>query len=111
MTEVLPRVLAFAFVVVAIVVTAVIARKIMGRPGLSGLLSSRPQRRIDIVEQAPIDNKHRLVLVRRDDVEHLILIGGPADIVVESGIVARSPDAETKSTAARRSHQIGVAAE
>ena len=34
----------------------------------------------------PIDQRRRLVLVRRDNVEHLILIGGPADVVVEPGI-------------------------
>ena len=30
----------------------------------------------------------RLLLVRRDDVEHLILIGGPVDVMVEVGIPA-----------------------
>ena len=30
----------------------------------------------------------RLVLIRRDNVEHLIMIGGPQDVVVESGITA-----------------------
>jgi hypothetical protein len=33
-----------------------------------------------------LDGRRRLLLVRRDDVEHLLLIGGPADLVVESGI-------------------------
>ena len=36
---------------------------------------------------SPIDNKRRLVLVRRDNVEHLVLIGGPSDVVVEPSIV------------------------
>jgi hypothetical protein len=30
----------------------------------------------------------RLVLIRRDDVEHLIMTGGPVDVVIETGIAA-----------------------
>jgi hypothetical protein len=41
---------------------------------------------LSIVEVAGIDAKRRLLLVRRDDVEHLILLGGTSEIVVERGI-------------------------
>jgi len=41
-----------------------------------------------VVETAIVDQK-RLVLVRRDDVEHLINVGGQADMVVETGIKGR----------------------
>ncbi|MGB0670861.1 MAG: flagellar biosynthetic protein FliO [Rhodospirillales bacterium] len=43
-------------------------------------------RRLGIVEVVPLDAKRRLILVRRDDREHLVLIGGGADCVVETGI-------------------------
>jgi flagellar protein FliO/FliZ len=43
-------------------------------------------RRLDIVEMAPIDSKRRLVLVRRDETEHLLLLTASGDIVVETGI-------------------------
>jgi len=43
-------------------------------------------RRLRIVEVAPLDPKTRLVLLRRDDVEHLVLIGPGGAQVVESGI-------------------------
>ncbi len=42
--------------------------------------------RLSIMDAAAIDTHRRLVLVRRDDVEHLLLIGGNSDIVVESDI-------------------------
>lgn len=42
--------------------------------------------RLSLGESIEIDNQRRLVLVRRDDVEHLILTGGPSDVVVEQGI-------------------------
>ena len=43
--------------------------------------------RLAIVDTLPVDNRRRLVLVRRDNVEHLVLIGGPTDIVVEPSII------------------------
>jgi len=45
-------------------------------------------RRLSIVDSLPIDQKRQLLIVRRDNVEHLILTGGPQDVVVESGIPA-----------------------
>ena len=52
----------------------------------------RPEPRLGISEQASVDSRRRLVLVRRDDVEHLIMTGGPVDVVIETGIGA--PHAE-----------------
>jgi flagellar protein FliO/FliZ len=46
----------------------------------------KPDKRIDIVDQFNVDGRRRLVLVRRDDVEHLIMTGGPVDVVIETGI-------------------------
>ncbi|MBV1702078.1 MAG: flagellar biosynthetic protein FliO [Hyphomicrobiales bacterium] len=43
--------------------------------------------RLGVVDAFDIDNERQLVLVRRDNVEHLILIGGPNDVLVESQIV------------------------
>lgn len=42
--------------------------------------------RISIVEATSIDARRRLVLVRRDDTEHLILIGANSELVVERNI-------------------------
>ena len=54
------------------------------------------RRRIEVVNVAPVDARRRLILVRRDDVEHLILLGAHEDILVESGI--NSPSEETSQT-------------
>jgi hypothetical protein len=43
-------------------------------------------RRLTFVERASLDSGRKLLLVRRDDVEHLIMIGGPIDLVIETGI-------------------------
>ncbi len=49
------------------------------------------QPRLQVLDAAAVDARRRLVLVRRDNVEHLIMIGGPTDIVVESGIGDERP--------------------
>nr|WP_245006860.1 flagellar biosynthetic protein FliO [Rhizobium laguerreae] len=45
------------------------------------------QPRLQVLDAAAVDARRRLVLVRRDEVEHLIMIGGPSDIVIESRIL------------------------
>lgn len=47
--------------------------------------------RLAVMDAAAVDSQRRLVLVRRDDVEHLILIGGPTDVVVEQNIRLLAP--------------------
>lgn len=46
----------------------------------------KSRHRLAVIDAAPVDARRRLVLVRRDGVEHLLLIGGAGDVVVESGI-------------------------
>ncbi|SDJ77563.1 MULTISPECIES: flagellar biosynthetic protein FliO [Bradyrhizobium] len=47
--------------------------------------------RLAVIDAAAVDGRRRMVLVRRDNVEHLLMIGGPSDIVVESNIVRAIP--------------------
>lgn len=75
-------VLALAFVVLLIVACAWIARRL----GLGGrLVASGGRRRLAILEVLPLDGKRRLVLLKRDGVEHLILLGHQSDLVIERG--------------------------
>ncbi|WP_291859767.1 flagellar biosynthetic protein FliO [Bradyrhizobium sp.] len=50
--------------------------------------------RLAVIDAAAVDGRRRLVLVRRDNIEHLLMIGGPTDIVVESNIVRAMPGRE-----------------
>lgn len=52
------------------------------------LFGPRPERRLAVIDQANVDGRRRLLLIRRDDVEHLIMTGGPVDVVIETGIGA-----------------------
>jgi hypothetical protein len=69
-------ILIIAGLVVFLVLWKAFSQRVRGRRG----------HRLGISEYRELDQTHRLVLVRRDNVEHLLLIGGPTDIVVESGI-------------------------
>lgn len=59
--------------------------------------------RLAVMDAAAIDSHRRLVLIRRDDVEHLLLIGGTTDIVVERdirlGLQQRRPQPPEADTA------------
>jgi flagellar protein FliO/FliZ len=55
-----------------------------------GLFGPKPEKRLEVVDQANVDGRRRLVLIRRDDVEHLIMTGGPVDVVIETGISQKS---------------------
>lgn len=44
------------------------------------------QPRLQVLDAAAVDTRRRIVLIRRDNIEHLVMIGGPTDIVIESGI-------------------------
>ena len=57
-----------------------------GQSPMAALFGPKPERRLEIIEHATIDGRRRLMLIRRDDVEHLIMTGGPVDVVIETGI-------------------------
>lgn len=66
-----------------------IVRRRPSSPFIRGGRNRQP--RLSVLDAAAVDTRRRLVLVRRDDVEHLLMIGGPTDIVVESRIVSAAP--------------------
>jgi flagellar biogenesis protein FliO len=55
-------------------------------------------RRVQVVEQVQVDARRQLLVIRRDNVEHLVMTGGPQDLVIETGI----PAAEKPALPARR---------
>ncbi len=89
-------VLALVFVLGLIGVLAVLIRKY--GPGRMVAGKRGPNRRLWISEVLPLDGRRRMVLVRRDGVEHLLLLGHGADVVVETGI-AVPPEDTTGGTA------------
>ncbi|MCH7911025.1 MAG: FliO/MopB family protein [Candidatus Hydrogenedentes bacterium] len=80
--------MALVFVLGLIAVLAVIAKRF--GLGNRGPLRRGKEKRLSVVETMPLDAKRRIVLVRRDDREHLIMLGAAGDLVIESDIAARS---------------------
>jgi flagellar protein FliO/FliZ len=78
-------VLALIFVIALIGVFAVIFRRLgFGFP--SHAIKSGGERRIGVVEVAPLDSRRKLVLVRRDGVEHLLVVSPTSEVVIERNI-------------------------
>ena len=71
-------------VVLVLIVLGVWALKLVFKA--SSNVSRGRNRRVAVIDSAPVDQRRQLLLIRRDDVEHLLLIGGGQDIVVETGI-------------------------
>jgi flagellar protein FliO/FliZ len=58
------------------------------RFGLPGWTTGTVSRRLGVVETLMIDARHKIYLLRRDDREHLVLVGPAGASVVESAIPA-----------------------
>src|SRR3954463_4707340 len=96
----MPSTLTFVFAFVAVLaligVAAWLVRRFAGsRLGANTNRGRMP--RLAVIDAAAVDGRRRLVLVRRDNIEHLLMIGGPTDIVVEANIVRAMPAREQAS--------------
>jgi flagellar protein FliO/FliZ len=78
--------IAFVVVFALIGVTAWLIRR-FGTGALGGTGARGRAPRLAVIEAGAVDGRRKLVLIRRDNIEHLIMIGGPTDIVVEANIV------------------------
>ena len=81
----LKMVLALVFVLGLMGGLALILRQL----GLSGRISVPGQKsRLKIVESIPVDNRRRVAIIQRDDVQHLVIFGPNGETVVETNIPA-----------------------
>ncbi len=71
-------------IVLVLIVLAVWLLKLLY--GATGNVARGRNRRLSVIDSLAIDQKRQLLIVRRDNVEHLVLIGGPQDVVIETGI-------------------------
>ena len=114
-------IIAFVFVLLLIGAAAWLVRR-FGATQIDAAARGR-QPRLAVVDSAAVDGRRKLVIIRRDNVEHLLMIGGPSDVVVETNLirgtaaatreapVARNGGAETPPrTAAGRSDGVAAAA-
>ena len=82
-----PAVLWTLLALVVLVIVLVVVRIVRSMTFGTFVVGGRNRKtRLAVMDAAAVDSQRRLVLVRRDDIEHLILIGGPTDVVVERDI-------------------------
>ncbi|HWT97140.1 MAG TPA: flagellar biosynthetic protein FliO [Terriglobales bacterium] len=97
--------LRFILALVLVLGLLALAAVLLRRTGLAPKLGRA--RRLSLIEALPLGPRHRLILVRRDNVEHLLLIGPQGDVVVETGIAGSALASTTSpapgTSAARRS--------
>ncbi len=80
--------LVLAFVIIfGVLALALWLLRRFGGQRLGNAAARGRQPRLAVIDQANVDSRRRLILVRRDNVEHLLMIGGPSDVVVEPNIV------------------------
>ena len=79
----------FAFALVSLVAWALKSFVLSGRSGASYVKGL--ERRLGVVETASVDGQRRLILIRRDNVQHLIMTGGPVDMLIKTGIAGQKP--------------------
>jgi len=81
----------FALAVLAVLsvgATVFVRAYLTGTSPSTLLFRPKGDRRLEVVDHANVDSRRKLVLIRRDNVEHLLLTGGPVDVVIETGISA-----------------------
>jgi flagellar protein FliO/FliZ len=84
-------ILALVFVIGLIALLAAAARRAgWGFPAAA--IKRAGSRRLGVMEVTPLDGRRRLILVRRDDTEHLLLIGPTSELVIETGITGPGAD-------------------
>lgn len=84
-TMLLKFISAFAFVLALMFLLSFVLKR-LGLAGQSLLPGGK--RRLKVIEHLPIDHRRRLVLVRRDDQEHLLVLSPSGETVVERNIIA-----------------------
>lgn len=88
----LKYILGLIFVLGLIAGAAYVARHFGMVPRASQKSSS--ERRLEITEVLSVDAKRRLILIKRDEQEHLVLLGPERDLLIEQNIGAKAPSSE-----------------
>jgi flagellar protein FliO/FliZ len=101
------------FVIAFVVVLALIGALawLVRRFGAARLAGGRGrQPRLAVIDAASVDGRRKLIIIRRDNVEHLLMIGGPTDVVVETNIVRAGAATQRESPATRSAETLPRAA-
>lgn len=84
--ELLRTVCALAFVIGLIWLFGHLIRKYGWKWGMPVSPMTKAQRRLQIVESLSLDAKNRLMIIKRDNVEHLIIMNSENTQIIETSI-------------------------
>jgi len=87
---------AFAIILLLLAIFAWVLRRIVAGGAQGEGLARGRQPRLGIVDTFAIDRQRQLVIIRRDSVEHLLLLGGTTDVVIESNLVRTQPTSQQR---------------
>jgi len=76
-------------IVLVLIVLGVWVLRAVTQP--SGTIARGRAKRLALVETLAVDSRRKLLLVKRDDTEYLLLVGGTQDVLVETGMPAPAP--------------------
>ncbi len=54
---------------------------------LKWLRGGHEPRQMKVIDAVRVDGRRSVILVRRDNIEHLLMVGGPNDLVIEANIM------------------------
>lgn len=83
-SEYLRFLFALCFVLSLIGGLALLAKKMGWIHGVVGY--AKPESRLQIVESLSLDTRRRAVIIRRDNVEHLVVLSPTSELLVETNI-------------------------
>jgi flagellar protein FliO/FliZ len=103
--------IALLIVLALIGVTVWLGRRFRANRLGGDAVGRRQPRRLAVIDSARVDGRRSVVLIRRDNIEHLLMIGGATDVVIEANIMrttgaresARPPASERGRLAAELS--------
>src|SRR5262245_40845002 len=84
-------------IVVALIGTIAWLVRRFGARHLAETSARGRQPHLDVIETANVDGRRRLVLIRRYGTEHLMMIGGPTDVVIETNIMREATPREAQA--------------
>ncbi|MFV0623220.1 flagellar biosynthetic protein FliO [Sphingomonas sp. ac-8] len=77
---------------------------------LPGRIGGAAERRLELVERVAVDAKRSVVLIRRDDREHLLFIDPAGTVVVEAGIARSASAAAAPAAESAEMHDTSATA-
>lgn len=80
------------------------------RYGLPGIVQARSERRLAVTETLTIGPRHKLLIIKRDGTEHLVLMGPQGGVVIEAGIAAQAAKGVHAAAVSAPTGTVGTAA-